>query len=157
MYYAIDKDTLLARIREEVSQVADSAYNEQGQSLYDSVIVTERDLPELRRWIDDAFSQFVNREMDIAKFAPQVVYQQENPSEVAYIVPRIEFYVPDFDAAYQPAFVSELENYVVFAVTAQLLVSRYTPAVQGYADRSKLAMDTAVNIIRKRKNPVTQW
>ena len=77
MYYLIDKKGLYERIYEQVSFVADDAYVEGGGSLYDSVILTEKDRIRVYKSIDDAVSTFVRRAFDICKYYPCIVTAQK--------------------------------------------------------------------------------
>lgn len=149
MYYVINKSALYDRILEEVSYVADDAYAEGGGSLYDSVILTEKDKPKVNRLIDDAVSAFVRRAFDICKYAPLV--QQE------VITPRLVFHVPDFDTTMQDAALEEVSNFIVLYSATQLFQERRPSVVPLYTDKVQAAMDKAITLLKSRKAPNEQW
>lgn len=145
MYYVIDKPALLESIREEVSVVADAAYSDDGTSLYDSVMVTERDTPAMQRFIDDAARLFARRTFDIAKYA----------SQEASVT--LEFYVPDFDTSMEEAVKDEIDRYIVMYSCSALFQQRRPAVVPEYTNRTQAAMDKAVALLKSRKHPVSQW
>lgn len=147
MYYTIDKTLLRALIDEEVSHVADDAYGENGLSLYDSIILTEKDDETVMRLLDDAVRGFVTRTYDICKFAPDD--GQGNK--------RLYFYVPDFDVTMEDSVVSEINHYVVFAVCASLFRSRRAQSVQEYTERAEASVNKAVSLLKSRKSPIALW
>ena len=156
MYYVIDKPTLLESIKEEVSGVADAAYSDDGSSLYDIVMVSNRDKPTLDRFIDDAVSQFVRREFDITKYSPET-YTDENQQTQLTGRLCLQFYIPDFDTTMADAAKEELDRYIVMYACAALFQQRRPAVVPEYTTRAQMAMDKAVSLLKSRKHPVTSW
>ena len=72
---------MLESVREEVSRVAASAYDGDGQSLYDAIMIYSRDESGLQRLYKDALSKLVERSRDI--LLEQI---PESPTEVFYSV-----------------------------------------------------------------------
>lgn len=153
MYYVIDKDALFELAKAEISKVADEAYTDDGLSLYDSIILTERDRDTVGDYIDDAVTQFVRREFSVTKNSP---YDQMQ-SGVMVTIPRLEFNVPDFDTAMEPYLVKELNRYITLFVCAAIFQHRRAAVVPEYTNRTQSAMDKAVSILKSRKQPVSQW
>lgn len=161
MYYVIDKPALLESIKEEVSVVADAAYTEDGTSLYDLVMVTARDKHLLENYIDDAVNQFVRRAYDITKPSPDVHYHLDEggntTDQVAYVIPRLEFHVPDFDTTMTGELKWELDRYIVLFACSAIFQQRRATLVPEYSNRTQTAMDKAITLLKSRKNPITQW
>lgn len=147
MVYTIDKNILATYIDEEVSKVADEAYGENGVSLYDGVVLTEKDADTVSRLIDDAVNGIASRMFDICKFSSGT-----NPGDVQLI-----FYVPDFDNTMEDAAKSELTHFIVFSACTTLFKSRRAQAVPEYTDRAQAAINKAVTILKSRKSPTEIW
>ncbi|MBO4498778.1 MAG: hypothetical protein J5732_00800 [Bacteroidaceae bacterium] len=77
----IKRDKVLESVKEEVSRVAASAYNGEGFSLYDSIIIYSRDGGALQRMYKDALSKLVERSRDIL-----LEQLPESPTEEFYAV-----------------------------------------------------------------------
>ena len=150
MYYVIDKDALYNRADEEISRVADEAYSEDGISLYDVVVLTERDKSMVKRYMDDAIDLLVRRCFDICKFAP-LVNQDET------ITPRLNFYVPDLDTSMESAIQEEISKYIALYAVGVVLQSRRAAVVPQVTERVQAAMDKAVALLKTRKAPNEQW
>lgn len=171
MYYVIDKEALYGRVDEEVSRVADEAYTDDGTSLYDTVLLTERDKEMVERYMDDAVSALVTRTFDICKYSPQVVYREDGQGnvtdEIDHIVPRLLFHVPDLDTGMEertdengelPPFISEeLSRYIAYYTANAIFLSRRPGVVPQYADRVQAAMNRAVTLLKSRKAPNARW
>ena len=61
----IKDSDVLEKVKEEVSRVAASAYDGDGQSLYESIMVYSRDADDLKRLFKDALSRLTERSRDI--------------------------------------------------------------------------------------------
>lgn len=145
MYYVINKTALWDRVYEEVSRVADEAYSEDGTSLYDSVILTERDRDKVDRLLDDAVNAFVRRTYDICKKA------------TVDSAPNLQFYVPDFDTTMASTALQEITNYLALYAATEVFKSRRAGVVPEYAERVQAAMDRAVVLLKSRKAPNEVW
>lgn len=145
LIYVIDKTALWERAFEEISSVADDAYADDGTSLYDSIILTDKDKPAVERYIDDAVSAFVRRAYDICKRAT------ENN------VPVLQFYVPDFDVTMTDTAKGEITSYLALYAATEMLKSRRAAAVPEFSQRVQSAMDRAVVLLKSRKAPNESW
>lgn len=142
MYYVINKDSLREKVYEEVSRVADEAYSEDGVSLYDSVILTDKDTPAVERSIDDAVGLLVRRVSDICTYSPLI----ENET----VTPRLLFNVPDISASNEAAVTDETTRYIVLLVSSELFQSRRSSVVPEYSTRAQTTLDNLVNLLRTR-------
>lgn len=150
-YYTIDKADLGSRIDEEVSNVADEAYSDNGASLYDSIILTEKDSEEVDRFIDTAVSSFVTRAFDICKY----YYQTESSS--LQTNEKLEFYVPDLDETMEPAIIEEISKYITLFVCTCVFQTRRPSVVPQYTERTQAAMNRAIALLKSRKSPIELW
>ena len=137
MEYYIDRDTLYSLIFEEVSRVADEAYDDTGASLYDAVIITSKDDATIERMEDDAIDALVKRTVDIATQSASL----------------LSFDVPDFKEDLTDATYLEITRYISLNVCAAWFQSRMPSKVEEYTLRSQAAMDKAVTYLKTIKPP----
>lgn len=152
LYYTIDKTALLESVEEEVSHAADAAYGENGASLYDSVVITEKDRDNVLRFIDDAVSLLVRRAFDICKYSPES-YQDEYGEFQLSGRMRLALYVPDFDETMWDATETEISRYIVLYAAGALFQGRKADLVPEYTRRAQEAQDKAVILLKSRKYP----
>ena len=152
MFYIIDKAGLLESVEEEISHIADGAYGEDGSSLYDSIVITEKDRQNVLRFIDDAVSALVRRAFDICKYSPET-YQDEAGEWQLSGRMRLQFFVPDFDETMWDTTKAEIDRYIVLYAVGSLCQSRKADLVPEYARRTQDAMDKAVILLKSRKYP----
>jgi hypothetical protein len=145
--YTINKASLWDGIDEEVSRAADEAYGEDGSSLYDSVVLTERDRDTVNRFIDDAVNLLVRRAFDVTKYATDTVS----------LLPKLVFYVPDFDESTAGALAKEIDRYIVLYAATSVFQGRRASLVPEYTPRTQAAMDKVIALLKSRKHPVTLW
>ena len=138
MTYNIDIDnTLYGLVDAEISQVADAAYNEAGESLYDSIVLTDKDADTVEGFIDDAAGRLARATVDIATPAAG----------------SITFSVPDMPTALETPVATEITNYLTWFAVAGILQSRRPSEAPQYAERAAAAMDNAIAMLRKRTAP----
>ena len=151
MYYLIDKDNLYDRIDEEVSRVADESYTENGQSSYDSIVLTSRDRDLVERHIDDAVTSFVRRAFDICKYSPEM--EGDEPTGRM----QLFFYVPDLDETMEDTIKEEISRYITLYVAAMVFESRHVASVPQYGERITASFDRAIALLKSRKSPADLW
>lgn len=137
MEYIIDRDALYPLIYEEVSRVANEAYDEEGNSLYDAILITSADKATVERLEDDAIDALVKRTIDICR--------QDSAS--------LRFDVPDFIEDLEDITKWEITRYIVMNVCAAWFQSRIPSKVEEYALRGQTAMDKAVTYLKTIKTP----
>lgn len=142
MDWNIDIDNIYNLVDEEVSRAADSAYSDDGVSLYDNVVLSARDKDTVLRFIGDAVQGIQARLFDVARII--------SPTEV-------HFHLPDFDPSYETSAKAELTRYIVMAVCASLFRQTRAVLVQEYTDRAQLAINNAVVMLKTRKSPADIW
>ncbi len=157
MDYTIDKDSLYALVDEEVSKVANDAYSDTGESLYDSIVLTQKDRSTVERFMDDAANQLAKRAFDICKYRPEMQTPQGGDTPVATGRMKLDFYVPDFDSTMQDAVTTEIGRYIVLYVCASLFQQRRASLVEEYSARAQAAADKAVSLLKSRKDPMVSW
>lgn len=137
MEYIIDRDMLYPLIYEEVSRVANEAYDEEGNPLYDGIIITSADMATIVRLEDDAIDALLKRTIDISR------------QDLAFL----RFDVPDFKEDLTDATKTEITRYIVMNVCAAWFQSRIPSKVEEYALRGQAAMDKAVTYLKTIKAP----
>lgn len=137
MEYQIDKDALLARVEEEVSHIADASYADTGQSLYDTIVITEKDRAWVSRLIQSAIRTLTVRVFQLC----------------TRVDDRLVFFVPDFDETMTDAVTDELTNFFVYQTVAVICQSRKAERAQEYANRAQEAIDKAAILLHSRKHP----
>ena len=150
MYYTIDKEALRPKIEEEVSLVADEAYGDNGASLYDSVILTEKDNGTVDRFIDTAVSAITTRMYDICK-----LYKSDDTAEGS--LEQIYFHVPDFDETMEDTVKEELSKFIILFTCTSVFEQRRPAVVPQFTERAKAALDKAVTLLKSRKSPIDIW
>ena len=143
MFYTINRTDLRDRIDAEVSNVANEAYGDNGLSLYDSIILTEKDNEMVGRFIDDALNAFVSRVFDICK------YYYTTDTQNSQTVERLEFYIPDFDETMEDATKEEITKFIVLYVCSSLFQSRRPMVVPQYNERMQAAITKAVTLLTR--------
>ena len=134
MEYTITKPTLKSKIAEVVSLVADAAYSETG-SLYDSIVLTEKDDSLVSRFIDEAVNGLAGRLFDICKKGTG----------------KLVFYVPDFDSTMEGSAKDEISNYIVYSVCVAIFKSRRAEVVPEYEGLALGALNKAISLLKSRK------
>lgn len=124
-------------IYEEVSRVANEAYDEEGNPLYDGIIITSADMATIVRLEDDAIDALLKRTIDISR------------QDLAFL----RFDVPDFKEDLTDATKTEITRYIVMNVCAAWFQSRIPSKVEEYALRGQAAMDKAVTYLKTIKAP----
>ena len=149
-YYIVDYTALFGKIDEEVSRIADTAYSDQGVSLYDEIVITRRDYDVVMAMMNNALSSIVNRCKDICLYSPTAVGSTETM--------RLAFYVPDFEETSNgDAVRDELSRFIAYASVAQFFTQRHPASVPEYTDRAQAALTKAVSLLKTRKAPLESW
>lgn len=137
MEYQIDRQALLERVEEEVSHIADASYAENGQPLYDVVVLTEKDRAGALRLIESAVGLFLRRAFDICRRAYD----------------SLVFSVPDFDSSMSDSVRNEISDFLVYYTVATICQSRKAERAQEFTSRAQDAFDKAVILLKSRKHP----
>lgn len=151
MYYTINRTDLRDRIDEEVSHVADQAYGDNGASLYDSIVLTEKDDDMVGRFIDTAIYAITTRMFDICKHYYTTESSQNQTLE------QLQFYVPDFDETMEQAVKDELTNFIVLFICHSIFQMRRASVLPQYADMVQASLNKAVTLLKSRKSPIKIW
>ena len=146
LYYDIDISSLYGLVDYEVSMAADQAYSQDGASLYDSIVLTEKDRPAVNAYIGDAIRSLSERLFDICRFVPDTAGDGQ-----------IQFYVPDFDEKFEGAVDEEITRYIVLSVSARIFQERRVERLQDYDTRAAASLEKAVKMLKSRKSPVEPW
>lgn len=152
MDYHINYNELFDLISEEVSRIANEAYDQDGNSLYDGIRLTSADIDTVRRMERDAVNALVKRTEDICTPIPGGNTEAEDGTITA-VLPSLEFYVPDFDLFFEDAVSEEITRYITLDTVAAWCRSRCPAKVEEYAGRGQAAMDKAVALLKAIKAP----
>lgn len=147
MEYYIDYTELSELVKEEVSRIANEAYDQDGNSLYDGIRITSADTDTILRLERDAVNALVKRTQDICTPTPG------GETALISVLPRLEFDVPDFDAFFEDAVNEEITRYITLNTVAAWCQSRCTAKVEEYTNRGQVAMDKAVALLKAIKAP----
>lgn len=137
MQYRLDWSSLLSRVEEEMSHIADASYAETGQSLYDTIVITEKDRDGVRRLLADAVDSFISRVFDICS------YSQDT----------LRFTVPDYDYSMSAPTWRQIEDFIVYYAVTTLCRSRKAERAEEFASRAQEALTKAVTLLKSRKHP----
>lgn len=137
----INRDNVLEGVREEVSRVAASAYDGEGQSLYDAIMVYERDESTLERLFDDALSHLTERSRDILN-------QYTKTSDTVRV---LEYYLPDFSGGLMDMVEADVKRYMVQHITAQWLIEKQYKRAEDYVAHANAVLDETIEHLKIRK------
>lgn len=143
MNYTINLSALYDLIDEEVSRVAAYEHSDNGDSLYDGIVLHSNDADEIRRLQNDAINTIVKRNYDVVTISPSD--SQGNPVLV--------FSVPDMDTSLESTVKAELDRFIVLNVCAAWFQSRIIAKVEEFANRGQVALDKASTMLHLRKTP----
>ena len=139
MTYTINNTTLTNLVNEEISRIAASAYSDDGNSLYDSVVTYSRDADAVSRALKDALDAVIGRTVDICTYIPGT--------------PALSLYAPDMDSSKEGAVSDEVTRAISLGAVSILLKEKLPARSEEYADRSKSALDIAVELLKTRTAP----
>lgn len=137
----INRDNVLERVREEVSRVAASAYDGEGQSLYDAIMVYSRDEDALKRLFSDALSHFMERTRDILT----------KHTSVSATEHQLEYYLPDFNDTLMGMVITDVVRFMVQHITAQWLIEKQYKRAEEYVAHANAVLDETIEHLKIRK------
>lgn len=143
--YTFNPAVLYPLIFEEISRVADTAYTEDGAPLYDMIIPSSRDDAAIERMEKDALAVLLNRLSDI------VTVGAETGGTIL-----LSFDVPanPYNAASNVLpFSQEITRFLVLSVCADWCREKYTPAAEGFTQRSLLELSKAIQTLKTTVEP----
>lgn len=138
MDYTINTTTLLPKIDELISQVADQAYSEDGQSLYDSIILTEKDADIVKALISDAANTLAGNASDICT------------RETGVSSDKLVFNIPDHPSEQETATTNAISGFIALSVCMNIFRSRYPAQVPVFEAQAQAALQKTLTLLRKR-------
>lgn len=144
MDYYVDRDALFSLIDEEVSYAADEAYDENGSSLYDAIVLTKKDKRLVSKYIDDALSAIVKRMWDICKYKVTT----SNNVVSTYLV----FNLPDIPRENETLFRAEIGRVISLYAITEIYKSRRPALLAEYQARTAESLEKANLIARTRES-----
>lgn len=138
MEYIINTTTLMPKIDELVSQVADQAYSEEGLSLYDSIILTEKDTDIVKALISDAANTLAVSTSDICT------------RETGDSSDKLVFYIPDHPSAQDTATQNAISGFISLAACTNIFRSRYPAQAPIFEAQAQAALQKVLTLLRKR-------
>lgn len=145
--YTINKSSLSSQIASLVSRVADEAYGDNGMSLYDTIVLTEKDDDLVDGYIDEAISAFVARLQDIC-------WVSTSSSDLSE---KLNIYVPDFEESKENLAKDAITSFIVYSTCLEIFKSRRPQVVPEYEARALAALNKAITFLKSRKSPVDLW
>lgn len=137
MTYSINTTTLYNSVDAEVSRISDAAYSDNGTSLYDAVVLTEKD----KDWVEDLIGEAVQALLrplaDIATLSSTT----------------ITIDAPDIVTANATAATDAITRYLVLSATMGVLQERRAALVPAFATRVQEALNDVISLVRTRTAP----
>lgn len=137
----INRDNVLESVKEEVSRVAASAYDNDGQSLYDAIMIYSRDESTLNKLFDDALSHLTDRTRDILD-----KYTKTSDTER-----ELEYYLPDFNDTLTDMVNADVIRYMVQHITAQWLIEKQYKRAEEFVAHAGAVLDETIEHLKIRK------
>ncbi len=166
MELKIDRDKAIEGAEREISRIADGAYDDEGNSLYDGIIVTSRDAATIEGMFSDALSALVKRLSDVISYPDGTDAEETGESSGEDTagtaaeedaandgVITLSLDLPDFDENHQGMVEAETGRFISMNIVAAWCQERYSKKVEEYAQRGQVAMDKAVALLKTRKKP----
>ena len=141
MDYTISKDNILTTVKDITSRVAAQAYAENSQSLYDGILITSGDAPQLDRFLEEGINAIITRAADICTRSTT-----QNP-----FVDKLVFDVPDITTGAAAIAPSLLNSYLAYFTSAKWFAARYASAFVEYDKRATSSLEEAIKQLRKRQ------
>lgn len=136
MEYLVDKQRLMALLKEEVSREAAIAVDKEGNPLYDRLRPVSRDAGDFLRYIDDALHGVAARFWDVCTAMPGCA--------------GFVFHLPDMDSSNWDGARRELDRYAVLSATAAFLLEKDSGKSEEFNGRAGAALDKADIMMRAR-------
>lgn len=136
--YCIDTECILPSIMEEVSRVASSAYDENGNSFYDSIAITSRDLNTINGLIEDAVATLLARFSSIAYTDGGTIF----------------FDIPEKRTHNMSIISPVLDRYVAMYVCSAWFQQKHKERAEEYATRATDAIDKAEKLLLEKLPPI---
>lgn len=137
MTYSINTTTLYDGVDAEVSRISDAAYSDNGTSLYDAVVLTEKDRDWVEDLIDEAVQALLRPLADIATLSSTT----------------ITINAPDIVTANATAAADAITRYLVLSATMGVLQERRAALVPSFASRVQEALSDVISLVRTRTAP----
>ncbi len=140
MTYTIDYNALYEKVDELVSQVADHEYDEEGNSLFDGLVIHSNEKPRIIAFIDAGLNTLVQRLGGIADI--------DNENNL------IVLDHPDFNEAMTQNVTAAINQYLVNYACAYWFDRVNKDKVEQFLNIAKGAIDNAAVLAKTRKKPV---
>lgn len=137
MTYSINTTNLYNGVDAEVSRISDAAYSDNGTSLYDAVVLTEKDKDWVEDLIDEAVQALLRPLADIATLSSTT----------------ITIDAPDIVTANATAASDAITRYLVLSATMGVLQERRAALVPAFATRVQEALSDVISLVRTRTAP----
>jgi hypothetical protein len=137
MTYTINTTTLYNDVDAEVSRISDAAYSDNGTSLYDAVVLTEKDEDWVEDLIGEAVQALLRPLADIATLSSTT----------------ITIDAPDIVTANATAASDAITRYLVLSATMGVLQERRAALVPVFATRVQEALNDVISLVRTRIAP----
>lgn len=134
--YTIDRDRLSEKFIQEISKIA-AASSSEGQSLYDSLLPTLSDSPQLDTALDEAVNNILSRFTDVARS----------------VGTGITFLLPDFIPENESPAKDTLDRYIVNYMLTDWLSRKQSGNATLYSQLAQLSLNNAVLFIKTRDTP----
>lgn len=156
MEIKVNKATILDEAKREIFRVADSAYDNEGNSLYDGIITTSRDETTLGQMFSDACTAYTKRIADVVSSDWTQVTTTTKGEDGKEVTTATDEYslktdTPDEDTNFADTITSETARYISLNIAAAWFQEKYADKAAEYTARAQAAMDKAVSLLKTRK------
>lgn len=141
MNYTFNKNDIYQMVEREVSMAADAANDQSGVSLYDQVVLTEKDRPFVEGLVDEAAASLIRRFSDI-------FVQDESTTATR----TLTFDIPDFDTRREPELFL-IPLFLALNASNGVFMQRAAALVPEYTQRAQAALDNLETLLRSRTAP----
>lgn len=154
---SIKKGDLVSAIKDEVSRIADKAYDGQGNSLYDGVIIYSNDEETIDTLLSESERAVRIRLADIIKPQEATTTEETATEETATEETiTMEFDIPDCDPALVGLAQADICRYLTLNVCAGWFNEHLADKVENFSERALAALDRAATELKTRKKPTIE-
>lgn len=156
---SINKSDLVSTIKDEVSRIADKAYDGQGNSLYDGVIIYSNDEETIDTLLSESERAVRIRLADIIKPQEATTTEETTTEDTAEDTATtggtitMEFDIPDCDPALVELAQADICRYLTLNVCASWFNEHLADKVENFSERALAALDRAATELKTRKKP----
>lgn len=153
---SIKKADLVSTIKDEVSRIADKAYDERGNSLYDGVVIYSNDEDTIDTLLSESERAVRIRLADIIKPQEATTTEDTTTEDATEETIAMEFDIPDCDPALVKLAQADICRYLTLSVCASWFNGHLADKAENFSEHALAALERAATELKTRKKPTIE-